>query len=78
MNSNEKRLRDALAVFAKTELPTGADQTFSPGNLRKVLATAEIELTPTQFEAAAIAFRQTPFYGGNYTLDARRILKAAA
>lgn len=69
------RLRDALVVFSK-DVSVTADRSFSPDDCRHVLGQAEIDVTPEQFDRAAIAFRQMPFYGGNYTLDAKRLLKA--
>lgn len=69
------RLRAALALFAK-ELIGADDKTFGRANCRVVLDEAGIETTDAEFDRVAVAFGQMPFYGGNYTLDARRLLKA--
>jgi hypothetical protein len=68
-----ERLRDALAAFAHDGRD---DRTFGEENCRSVLAAAGVSTTPDEFERARVAFRQMPFHGGNYTLDARRLLKA--
>ena len=66
-------LRDAIAAWAKEDPRTD----FGEESAREVFAAASLTFTDEQFTRAALEFRRLPFYGGNYTLDARRVLKAA-
>lgn len=67
-------LRDALAAYGNGG---GTAEDWTPAACRAVFTAAQIELTERQFEAVAPVFRKLPFYGGSYTLDAKRLLKAA-
>lgn len=70
-----ERLRDALWSYAKGEISA---EDWTPNACRAVFAAAGIPLTDGQLEVVAKVFRQTPFYGGNFTLDANRLLAALA
>jgi hypothetical protein len=72
------KLAAALKTSAQVEW-TGAAAESAEGwrdLTRTAFADAGIQLTDEQFTRAWRATRQCAFYGGNFTLDARRILRA--
>ncbi|NKR22092.1 hypothetical protein GS913_18580 [Rhodococcus hoagii] len=71
MSAAYVRLRDSLRSWAKS-----SREGFTPEALTRILTDAEITFTDTQLAAAAIEFQRCPFYGGTYTHDAQRILRA--
>ena len=76
---SERSLRDAIAAWANDPpnpdtIPL--DTCFSIGECRRVLDAAGATYTVDELAKAAIEFRRLPFYGGSYTYDARRILRA--
>lgn len=74
MTDPTTRLRDALADYAKGEIHA---QDWSPEACVAVFAAAGIEIPADRRAAVERMFRQTPFCAGNYTLDAKRLLRTA-
>ncbi|MET8648446.1 hypothetical protein [Nocardia aurea] len=68
-----QRLRAALADYAKGDI--AVDEDWSPEACSEVFAAAEITVPADRRAAVAKAFRKLPFYGGNYLLDAKRLMK---
>jgi hypothetical protein len=71
-----RRLANALAVHARKVWTGGIEEGWRVLT-RDAFADAGIPLTPDEFERAWHATWQSAFFGGNFTLDARRILRAA-
>ncbi len=69
-----QRLRAALADYARGDIAVDVD--WSPEACTAVFAAADIPVPDARRDAVAKAFRRLPFYGGNYTLDAKRLLAA--
>lgn len=74
---------EALAEGLRAAACTDDDPQDSPAEAwqqitRYALAHAGIEMTEEQFDRAWRAAWQRAFMGGNYTLDASAILRAAA
>ncbi|WP_280465974.1 hypothetical protein [Nocardia brasiliensis] len=74
MTDPTTRLRDALADYAKGDIHA---QDWTPEACAAVFAAAGIEIPADRRKAVERIFRQTPFSAGNFTLDAKRLLRAA-
>lgn len=73
-----KRLAAAIKNHARDEAPKGMSvEDAWRDYARTAFAEAEIELTDDQFRRAWRRLWQSAFMGGNYTLDAKRVLAAA-
>ena len=73
-------LRDALRDFGHGGGPhhRGRPSGFDETACRWVFDRAGITIPTDRFDAVQTMFARTPFYGGNYTLDAQRLLRALA
>jgi hypothetical protein len=69
------RLAAALKARAREEWSGGVQEGWQQLT-RDAFVDAGIPLTDGEFEAAWRRAWQCAFYGGNFTLDARRILRA--
>lgn len=81
IEQRETALRDALRDFAHGKGPSGQDllvgnTAFTAESCDWVFNRAGIDIPEDKADAVRIAFRRMPFHGGNFTLDARRLLAA--
>lgn len=68
------RLRDALAAYAKGGV---SPHDWTPEACAALFESAGIAIPDERKEAVEHVFRQTPFRGGNFKQDAKRLLNAA-
>jgi hypothetical protein len=67
------RLRNAIARYARGDV---SPEDWTRDACAAVFEDASIGLTAGQLTAAATVFGRLPFYGGNFTADAKRLLAA--